>query len=164
MPVKDAARCYACRRPRLPADPFAAELKKLAIPYVVFPIEMRLNNSLPYLEQRPDANHGLLPKSRWKQRILPAPRLTRLKFPPYIRDIPAQGKQHGTNYVSPSISIPRQICFRSLVGFESTFDIFISQFLSVLIPVFCPRSKSTSPFISRSTFRIILPEARSLGP
>jgi hypothetical protein len=44
--------------PQLAADPFTAELKNLAITHVVFPIEIRLDNSLPHLRAAARLDQG----------------------------------------------------------------------------------------------------------
>jgi hypothetical protein len=60
--------------PQLAADPFTAELKNLAITHVVFPIEIRLDNSLPHLRAaaRLDQGFRLSTEVAIKAGILPA--------------------------------------------------------------------------------------------
>ena len=148
MPVTDAARCYACRRPRLPADPFAAELKKLAIPYVIFPIEMRLDNSLRFLRAAARHKSQFLRRLRWTQRILPAPAWLVLTLPTAFGISPRRKEHTAPITFSPSVRIPRQICFRSSIRFKSilTFRycgsslcpfLFSALGQSLLPPSFC---------------------------
>ena len=53
------------------------------------------------------------------QRIFPAPRLARLKFPDCIREIPRTEEQYGTYYVFPVSLDSSTDMFRSSIGFKS---------------------------------------------
>jgi len=145
MPVTDAARCYACRRPRLPADPFAAELKKLAIPYVIFAIEMQMDNSLPYLRAATRntaiaaSTEGLLEAANFA-----APAQLVLTLPNAFDDISAQGRasQHVNTFPVDQDSSTDMFSAGRIRVDDCHFEFAV---LPVLVPVFWPRSTSTSP-------------------
>jgi hypothetical protein len=93
--------------------------------------------------------------------------LAGLNFTDCIRDIPAQERTHGTYYVFPVGQDSSTDMFSVVDPIQVDLDLSISRFQwfqSVSVPVFSPRSKSSSPFILRSEFRIILPVVRSSGP